>query len=235
MSYRTHLWIFQIAFSHAFGSLSYDLWRRLFHRLRCSSGLRFASHSQPKFIMASLYPFVLLPALSFSLNCFSPSLVFTPSDVFIDYNHIPSWPFFSKAKQPSASGLLWEHRLSIPLFGLVALLCSHCRPKSLFLSVFSWPCTVVIQVSPHFSKTCSLTALVFHPPWTQQFGLSGFIRKHHLSPAGHIILVFSCYDYIRSPVLPPAASFLVKSILTTGPSDNAFCNKEFHPFALFQG
>lgn len=139
MSYRRYLWIFQITFSHDFGSLSCDLWRRLFHRLCCSSGLRFASYSQPKFIMASLYPFVLLPALSFSLNSFSPSLVFTPSDVFIDYNHIPSWPFFSEAKHPSASGLLWEHRLSIPLFGLIALLCSHCRPKSLFLHVFSWP------------------------------------------------------------------------------------------------
>jgi len=50
--------------------------------------------SQNLFV-ASLYPCVLVPALSFSLNSFSPSLVFTPSDVFIDYNHIPSWPFFS--------------------------------------------------------------------------------------------------------------------------------------------
>lgn len=192
MSYRPYFWIFQIVFSHDFGSLSCDLWRRLFHRLCFSSGLRFASHFQPKFIMASLYPFVLLPALSFSLNSFSPSLVFTPSDVFIDYNHIPSWPFFSEAKQPSASVLLWEHRLSIPLFGLIALLCSHCRPKSLFLSVFSWPCTTVIQVSPHVSKTCSLIALVFHCSRTQHMSLSRFIRKHHLPPAGHTILVFSC-------------------------------------------
>lgn len=37
-----------------------------------------ASHFQPKFIHGQFVPFVLVPALSLSLNSSLPSLVFTP-------------------------------------------------------------------------------------------------------------------------------------------------------------
>lgn len=159
-SYRPCLWISQAPFSHELGHWSRDLWRRLFHRL-CLVVRDLLLISSQNLFMASLYPFVLVPALSFSLKSFSPSLAFTPSDIFIGYNHIPSWPFFSSAKQPSASGLLWEHRLSIPLFGLTALLCSHCRPKSLSLGMLFWPHATVIWVTPHISKAL-YNLLCFH-------------------------------------------------------------------------
>lgn len=58
--------------------------------------------------MASLYPFVLVSTLSFSLNCFFAFLVFILPMLFIDSNHICHQPSFCQTKQGRLlQALLW--------------------------------------------------------------------------------------------------------------------------------